>query len=32
MEYLLLLAHDPGYLKTNIYQAMQSDLVDAKNA
>ena len=30
LEYLLLLAHDPGYLQENIYQSMQNDLVETR--
>jgi len=30
LEYLLLLAHDLGYLQENIYQSMQNDLVETR--
>lgn len=30
LEYLLLLAHDIGYLQTNIYQSMTNDLVEIR--
>ena len=30
LEYLLLLARDLGYLQPNIYQSMQSDLVETR--
>ena len=30
LEYLLLLAHDLGYLHPNIYQSIQSDLVETR--
>jgi four helix bundle protein len=30
LEYLLLLAHDLGYLQDNLYQPMQNDLVEAR--
>lgn len=30
LEYLLLLAHDLGYLQSNIYQSMQNDLVEIR--
>ena len=30
LEYLLLLAHDIGYLQTDIYQSMTNDLVEIR--
>lgn len=30
LEYLLLLAHDLGYLQTDIYQHIQNDLVETR--
>jgi four helix bundle protein len=30
LEYLLLLAHDLGYLQANVYQSMQNDLVEMR--
>ncbi|MEP7136853.1 MAG: four helix bundle protein [Chloroflexota bacterium] len=30
LEYLLLLAHDLGYIQENIYQPMQTDLVETR--
>jgi|SRR6266487_329461 len=30
LEYLLLLAHDLGYLQANIYQSMQNELVKTR--
>jgi hypothetical protein len=30
LEYLLLLAHDLGYLHPNVYQSIQSDLVETR--
>ena len=30
LEYLLLLAHDLGYLQENIYQSMQNELVEIR--
>jgi len=30
LEYLLLLAHDLGYIQENIYQLMQNDLVETR--
>jgi four helix bundle protein len=30
LEYLLLLAHDLGYLQDNIYQPIQNDLVETR--
>ena len=30
LEYLLLLAHDLGYLQENIYQSTQNDLVETR--
>ena len=30
LEYLLLLAHDLGYLQDNLYQSMQNDLVETR--
>ena len=30
LEYLLLLAHDLGYLQTDIYQPIQNDLVETR--
>jgi len=30
LEYLLLLAHDLGYLQEDIYQSMQNDLVETR--
>ena len=30
LEYLLLLAHDLGYLEENSYQSMQNDLVETR--
>jgi four helix bundle protein len=30
LEYLLLLAHDLGYLQAGIYQSMQNDLVETR--
>jgi four helix bundle protein len=30
LEYLLLLAHDLGYLQANTYQSMQNELVETR--
>jgi four helix bundle protein len=30
LEYLLLLAHDLGYLQENDYQSLQNDLVETR--